>query len=150
MPISYCQECKLFLCNKCLNLHSELYEGHKLYSLDKDINEIFTDICKYESHINKLEFYCKNHNKLCCLACICKITSEGYNQHKDCEVCKIKDIEKEKKNKLKENIKCLEELSNNIENSINELKILFEKINENKEKLKLETKDIYQNKKCIK
>ena len=129
--VNYCQECKLFLCNKCLNFHSEILENHTLYYLDKDINEIFTDICKYENHFDKLEFYCKNHNQLCCLACICKIINEGYNQHKDCEVCKIKDIENEKKIKLKENIKYLEDLSQKLQTSINELKILFEKINEN-------------------
>ena len=123
--VSYCQECKLFLCDTCLNFHSELHDGHTLYNLDKDINEIFTDICKYENHHDKLEFYCKNHNQLCCLACISRVDSEGYNQHKDCEVCKIKDIGNEKKNNLKENIKCLEDLSNQLEKSINELKILL-------------------------
>ena len=141
--VNYCQECKLFLCNKCLNLHSELHENHTLYFLDKDINDIFTDICKYKNHFDKLEFYCKNHNELCCLACICKIINEGYNQHKDCEVCKIKDIENEKKSKLKENIKCLEDLSKKLQKSINELKILFEKINENKELLKLNVQKIF-------
>ena len=135
--VSYCQECKIFLCNKCINLHSELFESHESFNLDKDISGIFTDVCKYENHFDKLEFYCKNHNQLCCLACICKIISEGYNQHKDCDVCKIKDIENEKKNKLNENIKCLEDLSNNLDKSINELKLLFEKFNENKELLKI-------------
>ena len=41
-----------------------------------------------------------------------------------------------KKNKLGENNKLLEKLSNSIENSLNELKKLFEKIKENKEELK--------------
>jgi len=141
--VNYCQECKLFLCNKCLNFHSVLHENHTLYNLDKDLNNIFTDICKYENHLYKLEFYCKNHNELCCLACICKIIKEGYNQHKDCEVCEIKDIENEKKSKLKENIKCLEDLSQKLQTSIDELKILFEKINENKESLKLNIQKIF-------
>ena len=140
--ISYCQECKLFLCNKCQNLHSELHENHILYSLDKDINEIFTNTCKYEKHFDRLNFFCKNHNQLCCSACICKIIIEGYNQHKDCDICKIKDIENEKKNKLKENLKCLEDLSNNLDKSINDLKLLFEKFNENKEILKLKEKEM--------
>ena len=43
--VSYCQECKIFLCNKCINYHSELFENHTSYNLDKDINDIFTDIC---------------------------------------------------------------------------------------------------------
>jgi len=141
--VNYCQECKLFLCNKCLSFHSEILENHTLYNLDKDINDIFTDICKYENHFDKLDFHCKNHNQLCCLACICKIITEGYNQHKDCEVCKIKDIENEKKNKLKENIKYLEDLSQKLQKSIDELKIIFEKINENKELLKVNVQKIF-------
>jgi len=141
--VNYCQECKLFLCNKCLNFHSVLHENHSLYNLDKDLNAIFTDICKYENHLYKLEFYCKNHNELCCLACICKIIKEGYNQHKDCEVCEIKDIENEKKSKLRENIKCLEDLSQELQTSIYELKILFDKIIENKESLKLNIQKIF-------
>ena len=141
--VNYCQECNLFLCNKCLNFHSEILENHTLYNLDKDINDISTDICKYENHNNKLEFYCKNHNQLCCVTCICKIIKEGYNQHKDCEVCLIKDIENEKKSKLKENIKCLEDLSQKLQNSINELKNLFKKFNENKESLKLNAQKIF-------
>ena len=108
---------KLFLCNKCLNFHSEIHENHILYNLDKDINGIFTDICKYENHLNKLDFYCKSHNQLCCVTCICKINKEGYSQHKDCEVCEIKDIENEKKSRLKENIKCLEDLSQKLQNN---------------------------------
>ena len=61
-------------------------------------------------------FYCKNHNKLCCAACLSKMKVNGYGQHFNCEVCLIKDIKKEKKNKLKENIKYLEESSKNIMN----------------------------------
>ena len=141
--ISYCTECKLFLCNKCKNHHSELFENHESYNLDINTNELFIDICKYENHHYKLEFFCKSHNQLCCLACICKINKQGYNQHKDCKVCEIKDIENEKKNKLKENIKNLEDLYNNLEQSINELKQIFENFNESKENLKLNIQKIF-------
>ena len=40
----------------------------------------------------------------------------------DCDIWFIKDIENEKINKLKDNIKCLEDMSNNLEHKINELK----------------------------
>ena len=92
--------------------------------------EIFIDICKEKRHSKQLEFYCKNHNKLCCAACITKLETNGYGQHKDCDVCVIQDIKEEKKNKLKDNIKYLEDLSNNLNNSIKELKQLFDKIEE--------------------
>ena len=55
----------------------------------------------------------------------------------------IKDIEKDKKDKLKENIKILEGLSNNLQQSINKLKQLFEKIEKDKEVIKLEIKNTF-------
>ena len=102
--ISYCQQCKIYLCNKCKNLHSELFENHLLFNLEKDLNYIYQDICKQGNHYQKNEFFCETHNILCCLACISKIKKDGYGQHTDCDVCLIKDIENEKKNKLKDNI----------------------------------------------
>jgi len=142
--IKYCQECKIYLCNKWNNFHSELFESHHLYNLDKNINEIFTGYCKEKGHDNtELKYFCKNHNQLCCGNCIAKIKGEGNGQHKDCDVCFIKEIKDAKKNKLKENIKSLEELSNKIEQSINDLKILFDKINENKESVKLEIQNTF-------
>ena len=78
-----------------------------------------------------------------CAACLTKINTNGYGQHKDCDVCMIEDIKEEKKNKLKDNIKYLEDLSNNLDNSIKELKIIFNKINENKEELKTKIQNIF-------
>ena len=141
--INYCQECKLYLCNKCQNHHSELFDNHHLYNLDKDISDIFSDICQLDNHYIKYEYFCKTHNQLCCAACIAKIKNALFGQHTDCNVCLIKDIKDEKKNKLKENIKFLETLSSTLELSINELKILFAKINENKEDLKIRIKKIF-------
>ena len=42
-------------------------------------------------------------------ACISKIETNGYGQHKDCDVISIQDIKEEKKLKLKENMKYLED-----------------------------------------
>ena len=134
--ISYCIECNVFMCNKCLNYHSEFLDNHHNYNLDQNIVEIFTGICKESKHKNELEYYCKDHNQLCCAACLSKIKGKGNGQHSDCNVFFIEEIENEKKNKLCENIKYLEEFSNKIENSINELKKISEKINENKEEIK--------------
>ena len=141
--ISYCQQCKAYLCNKCHNLHPEVHDNHNLINLDKNLNEIFIDICKEEGHNNKLEFFCKNHNSLCCLGCVCKIRVKGYGQHSGCNICYIDDIKDEKKNKLKENIIHLEKLFNKFESTINELKILFEKIDKGKEELKLKIQKIF-------
>jgi len=141
--ISYCQECKRTFCNKCQNLHSELFEEHKIINLNNDFNEIFIDLCKQKNHNYKYEFFCKTHNTLCCSICISKFKDENHGQHTDCDVCLIKDIKDSKKNKLKENINNLEDLSNKFENSFNELKKVFEKINEGKEELKLKVQKIF-------
>jgi hypothetical protein len=118
--ISYCQECNKYMCNKCENMHNELFEDHHIYKLNENINEIFTGICKELNHKNELEFYCKNHNKLCCSYCISNIKEKGFGQHSECNVCLIDKIKEEKKGKLGENIKLLEDLSNKVENSFNE------------------------------
>ena len=142
--VSYCVYCNLYLCNKCVNMHIEYLSSHNIINLDKNNKEeIFTGICKEINHKDKLKFYCKNHNELCCAACITKLETKGYGQHKDCDVCIIENIKEEKKNKLNDNIKYLEDLSNNLNNSIKELKILFDKINERKESLKLDIQKIF-------
>ena len=141
--IYYCFECKIYMCNKCESHHSELFQNHHKYTLDKDINSIFTGYCKQENHLEKLEYFCKTHNQLCCASCIAKIKKNGKGEHIDCDVCIIKDIKEEKKNKLKNNINLLEELSNSFEESINKLKAIYEKINESKEELKLKIQKIF-------
>ena len=143
--ICYCQECKIYMCNKCENFHSELFQNHHQFKQEKDMNEIFTGFCKEKDHFDKLEFFCKNHNILCCTACISKIKRVGKGQHTDCTVCNIEDIKNEKKDKLKKNIIILENLSNNFQKSINELKIIFDKINKKKEELKLKIQKIFTN-----
>ena len=40
--IIYCQEFKKYLCNKCLNYHSGLFEDHELIHLNKESKDIFT------------------------------------------------------------------------------------------------------------
>ena len=142
--ISYCQQCKIYLCNKCLNFHAELFDKHILINLNKDFKNIFIEDCKEINHQNsKLEFFCKTHNILCCCYCILKIQKNGYGEHFNCDFCHINDIKDEKRNKLKENINTLDNLSKSIEEMINELKNIFEKINKDKEELKLKIQNIF-------
>ena len=142
--ILYCQECKIFMCNKCDNNHSTLFKTHHKYKLDNlNIKDIFTGFCKEENHPDVLEFFCKNHNTLCCSSCLCKIKKRNKGPHFNCEVCEIEEIKEEKKNKLNDNYKYLEELSKNVEKSINDLKNILEKIGENKEKIKLDIQNIF-------
>ena len=141
--INYCPECCLYLCNKCINTHSEFFEKHQIYNINKNINEIFTGKCNELNHKLNLEYFCKNHNKLCCAACLSKIKGKGAGQHFDCDVCHIEEIKEEKKSKLNNNIQILEEISKTIETSINELKNIFQKINESKEELKTKISSIF-------
>ena len=136
--VIYCSICNIYMCNKCENFHSNLFQNHSSNKINKDINELFTGFCKEDKHYNdKLEFYCKTHKKLICGLCLCKIRKGGMGLHHDCDVCHIEDIKEEKKNKLKDNIKSLEDSFNAFNELFNNLKNIYEKINETKENLKI-------------
>ena len=139
----YCALCKIYMCNKCESFHSKIFPNHKLINIEKGNNEIFIEHCQEEGHNDKLEYFCKSHNQLCCAACIAKIKKNQNGKHKDCEVCIIEDIKEEKKNKIKENIKYLEELSNTVQNSIQELKNIYNSINDKKEEIKLKIQQVF-------
>ena len=142
--ICYCQECNIYMCNKCENAHSKLFKDkHHVYKLDKDFNDLFTGFCKEDNHNEKLEYYCNDHNKLCCVSCICKLKGKGKGSHSKCNICFLEDIKESKKSKLESNIKELEELSKIFEVSFNELKKIIDKINENKENLKTDIQKIF-------
>ena len=139
--IIYCPECRIYMCNKCQKTHSSFIKTHHPYTFNND--DLFTGYCKEKNHQNKLEFFCINHNQLCCTKCIIKIDEIGYGQHKDCNICRINKIKDEKNNKLKDNIKCLKELENNLNESIEELRKIFIKIEKDKEIVKLEIQKIF-------
>ena len=141
--IIHCIICKIYMCNKCENFHSKLFPNHKTFNTEKDRNEIFTEFCKEEGHNDRLEYFCKTHNQLCCAACIAKIRKKENGKHKDCEICIIEEIKEEKKDKIKENIKYLEELSNSVENSIQEIKNIYNSINDKKEEIKVKIQQIF-------
>ena len=133
--ILFCYDCKIYMCNKCEKHHNEIFPGHQQYKLDnKNIKEIFLGLCEENKHLYELKYFCKNHNKLCCTECITKFKGKEHGQHSDCEVCEIEDVENEKKSRLKDNIKKLEELSNNLKQSIEEIKLAFEKYKKIKKK----------------
>ena len=69
------------------------------------------------------------------MGCIAKIKDEENGRQSNCDICLIKDIENVKRNKLADNMKCLEDISINLEQKINEFKIINKKINKSKEDL---------------
>ena len=143
--ILYCYECRIFICSKCEKLHSGLFPNHHQLNIDKDKDddEIFTGLCTENNHHYELKYFCRTHNKLCCAECITKFKGKNHGQHTDCTVCSIEDIENEKKEKLNENIQCLDKLSVNLQESIKELKKFYEEIDKNKEEIKLNIQKVF-------
>ena len=141
--IQYCYNCKIFLCKKCETYHSYLFQNHFLNKLDKNIKDSFTGYCTKNNHNELLEFFCKTHNELCCVSCLCALKGKGKGEHSSCKVCYLEDIKEIKKNKLKDNINILEELSIKMDESINKIKNAFNIINERKEKIKMKFMDIF-------
>ena len=139
--VTFCKECKKYWCNKCTNDHPDYFEDHHLLDLKKENQDLFTGLCSLENHNQELKYYCKNHNQLCCAACISKIKGNGDGQHSECDVCHIKDIHDEKKSTLENNIKILEDYSKTIDSSLNDLKNIFKTMIKDKDELK---KKIYQ------
>ena len=43
--ISFCPECRIYMCNKCENIHSSFFKNHKIYKLTNE-EEIFMDFVK--------------------------------------------------------------------------------------------------------
>ena len=141
--ISFCQKCQIYMCKECEKYHSKYLKHHHIFEINKNDSQIFTGLCEEENHFYELKYFCKTHNKLCCSECITKIKTRKIGQHTDCSIYLIEDIEKEKKEKLEENIKCLEDLSINLQQSINEIKKVFEKIEKEKEEIKVNIQKIF-------
>ncbi len=141
--VSYCPECNIYICNKCEIIHLNLLQHHHSYKFNSNHKDIFTGFCNIENHLNKLEYFCKDHNELCCLGCIAKIKGKGKGQHSNCNIVFIENIKEEKKNKLKENIDILEYLSKNLEKSLGELKLILENVKKKKEEIKMNIQNIF-------
>ena len=59
--ISFCGECKIYMCNKCDKYHSEIFDNHNQINIEKGkvINELFTGFCKEKNHNDCLEYFIK-------------------------------------------------------------------------------------------
>ena len=130
------------MCENCKKIHLDLYNHHQL-DLDDQKQDMLIGICSENNHNYNLEYYCKDHNKLVCIACIASITKKGNGQHKNCKVCIIEDIREEKTKKLKDNLIALENLFNSLKVSLENLKKNIEDINTKKEEMKIEIQKIF-------
>ena len=54
--ISFCEDCKIYMCNKCDNYHVENFHNHHKikYSKESDSTEIFTGLCNENNHLSEL------------------------------------------------------------------------------------------------
>ena len=95
-------------------------------------NDNLIKLCNEKNHNTQFEYFCKDHNQLCCGACIAKVGTKYSGKHNNCNVCIIGDIKDEKKKNFLNNVIILLKL----------LKI-FEDINNNKNKLTFEIKNIF-------
>ena len=44
--VIFCSECNKYMCNKCRQLHSDLFDNHKLIDINQKKMTIFTGKCK--------------------------------------------------------------------------------------------------------
>ena len=107
------------------------------YLNNKESNETNYDICYEQNHQQKLEYFCRTHNKLCCRACVTKIKGLGNGQHSECDICFVKDITDERKNILEQNIIYLKNNRTSFDSLINKLKQAYKEISDKKEKSKI-------------
>ena len=108
--ISYCQECNIFMCNKCDKVHLSIRKNHHIFSLDKNVKEIFTSFSKEEKHLYELENIYKIHDRLYYEQSTTNIKNKGNTQHTNSVIRNAKVIVGEKKTNLKKNVDILEKL----------------------------------------
>ena len=131
--ISYCSKCDIYVCEKCKDYHNNLINRNHNQIFNKENNEI----CLEKNHQEKLEYFCRTHNKLCCRACVTKIKGLGNGQHSECDICFVKDITDERKNLLEQNIIYLKNNRTTFDSLIKKLKEAYKEISDKKEKLKI-------------
>ena len=131
--ISYCSKCDIYVCEKCKDYHNDLINRNHNQIFNKENNEI----CLEKNHQEKLEYFCRTHNKLCCRACVTKIKGLGNGQHSECDICFVKDITDERKNLLEQNIIYLKNNRTTFDSLIKKLKEAYKEISDKKEKLKI-------------
>ena len=135
--ITYCNECKIYMCKECNNIHSKRSPEHKTFNVNKDnlINSFI--LCNENNHGMQLKYFCKDHNQLCCEAC------KENGKHKVCDICSINKIKFAKKKIFENNIDMLEKTLKDIPQKNIKLKNVFEDIKKNKNELKLEINNIF-------
>ncbi|KAL3887886.1 hypothetical protein ACJMK2_000275 [Sinanodonta woodiana] len=138
---SFCKDCKRFLCTLCKEHHNETLSciSHDVVDLSTDYDTSIripslSTIEKCLKHLNKnIEFYCIDHNLLCCNTC-------GFLEHRKCEkVIPIDDMVKTFDSKAKSKY-----LETNIRNIGDHIKEITGKIKENADNIQNDKSAILQ------
>jgi hypothetical protein len=140
----FCKDCKHYFCDECQNFHSKIFSNHDIIFLNEEEDDIFTGICYENDHLNKLEYFCKTHNKLCCAKCITKIKDENNGQHKDCDISSLKETKIEKEKKFKENYDNNDGIEKSLDDISNQIKIFQERNIKDKKDLITEIKKEFE------
>ena len=128
--LKFCKECKIFLCEKCLVNHNELFNQHLLEEANKQQKIIVDNNISCKKHIKEYVEYCKTCKLSLCIACI--NDQKIYSAHKGHTILQYKKlIESAKEQKNKMQFSTYDSFLQNI----NKIEENFNKqFNENKEK----------------
>ena len=115
----YCQDCELWLCDKCLEIHKVFNQIHNLKERESPLREICED------HSEFTLYYCMECRHEICAFCVSK--GGKHHEHKYIPFAQFKKYTNEIRDKLK--FKTLAECEKNLEDIRNK------KIREKKEKM---------------
>ena len=135
--IKECENCDIKLCQECSKFHSKYLPLHNLILINNEKSFYSKINCSQENH-NKipLNYYCQNHNELCCAFCLCIKEENNLGNHNKCKIISINEIENIKKQNLNENVKILNELIKKLCEKKQMIENILKKKKKNKEEIK--------------
>ena len=88
--LKFCKECKIFLCEKCLTNHNELFSQHLLEEANKQQKAIVDNNINCKKHLKEFTEYCKTCKLSLCPMCIAD--QKIYSNHKGHTIMQYKKI----------------------------------------------------------
>ena len=86
--VKYCSDCEEFLCSDCLIYHGKLKASLSHHVVDANVTDDQSFVVNKECPTHKdmtLDFFCTNHDSICCKSCIASM-------HSTCENIKPVDV----------------------------------------------------------
>ena len=133
-PTCYCQQCRVFMCQECTEMHSKWkdFSVHTIANIEEVKTEITSKLtpaktirrCK-EHDNKKLKIYCKTCSELICTDCSKEI-------HKDHQHELIEEVLPRHKEELASSLSPLKEMLNKVDQTLNVFDTSSDKINNNR------------------